>query len=354
MRYVLCSSSVGNRRFRSIIADAIDDYNAAPSRKSKSAVVKRVHDSIKTSGGRFLKLDHTQGAWKELSVQRSLEKVSHAIRDANSTNENMKKKKETMQSTIAQVAAHVTSKYPGVRLDHSESDQGERLAFSAMNFNPNSASSSNLPGHHESHPQLLSPLQLSGSSAFDPLESAQRQHLARLQSTAALGSSSSSIQPTVTRSNSIFGSAAVSQEDLFARQLQQQQLHLQSSQPLAQQYASLPPLQIPPMQQQQQQQQRYFAAASLPEPTGHSHLSSSHAQHAQPQPQLQPQPGEPPGHYTHTPSPPSDSDDPFVSYINEVLGPVPQDDLVAGRGGGSSAGDRPPAGRGTGRDTGRP
>jgi hypothetical protein len=38
--------AVGNRRFRHIIADAIDDYNLAGSRKAKSTVVKRVHDAV--------------------------------------------------------------------------------------------------------------------------------------------------------------------------------------------------------------------------------------------------------------------------------------------------------------------
>lgn len=98
---------VGNRRFRHIISESIEDYNNAGSRKAKSAVVKRVHDVIRATGGRFLKMDATQRAWVELAQQRSLEKVSHAIRDATSTNETMKVKKTQVKSAAAHVAAHV-------------------------------------------------------------------------------------------------------------------------------------------------------------------------------------------------------------------------------------------------------
>ncbi|CAB9518066.1 expressed unknown protein [Seminavis robusta] len=130
---------VGNRRFRHIISESIDDYNNAGSRKAKSAVVKKVHDHIRATGGRFLKMDSSEREWVELSQQRSLEKVSHAIRDATTTNENMKKKKQKVHSTIAQVAAHVSSRFPGVQLEGNflddsgdDATQGDRLAFTSI------------------------------------------------------------------------------------------------------------------------------------------------------------------------------------------------------------------------------
>lgn len=126
-------AAVGNRRFRNIIADAIDEYNSAGSRKAKSTVVKRVHDAIRATGGRFLRFDSSQRTWVELGQQRSLEKVSHAIRDATSTNENVKKRKERLHTSIAEVAAQVSSRLPSVHLEHKlDDDDDQRLAFMSI------------------------------------------------------------------------------------------------------------------------------------------------------------------------------------------------------------------------------
>lgn len=121
---------MGNRRFRNIIADAIDEYNSAGSRKAKSKVVKQVHDAIRATGGRFLRFDSAQQTWVELGQQRSLEKVSHAIRDATSTNENVKKRKEKLHSSIAEVTANVSLRLPSMHLEHKlDDDDDQRLAF---------------------------------------------------------------------------------------------------------------------------------------------------------------------------------------------------------------------------------
>jgi hypothetical protein len=146
-RFIIFLSKVGNRRFRHIISEAIDDYNNASSRKGKSAVVKRVHDMIRAAGGRFLKQDASERAWVELSQQRSLEKVSHAIRDATTTNENMRKKKQKVHDTIAQVAAHVTSRFPSVHLEGKigDDDDGDGSVSDRFAFTSIDDSSSNLP-----------------------------------------------------------------------------------------------------------------------------------------------------------------------------------------------------------------
>lgn len=139
---------VGNRRFRVIIADSIEDYNAAASRKAKSVVVKRVHDTIRATGGRFLRMNTAHRTWVELGNQRSLEKVSHAIRDATSTNENMKKRKEKVHSTIAEVAAQVSSRFPSVHLEHKlddDDEQSERLAFKSIEGSLSMSSMPSLP-----------------------------------------------------------------------------------------------------------------------------------------------------------------------------------------------------------------
>jgi hypothetical protein len=114
-------------------------------------VVKKVNDMIRAAGGRFLKQDVSGRKWVELSQQRSLEKVSHAIRDATTTNENMKKKKQKVNDTIAQVAAHVTSRFPSVYLegkigddDDGEGCESDRFAFASMDDSA-TAGTSNLP-----------------------------------------------------------------------------------------------------------------------------------------------------------------------------------------------------------------
>ena len=149
-------TAVGNRRFRNIIADAIDDYNSAGSRKAKSKVVKQVHDVIRGTGGRFLRYDSEQGIWVELGQQRSLEKVSHAIRDATSTNENVKKRKEKLESSIAEVAAQVSSSLPSVHLEHKvdDDDDDQRLAFRSIESTAPSA----MPSLSRSRPLIAGEL----------------------------------------------------------------------------------------------------------------------------------------------------------------------------------------------------
>lgn len=81
-----CSFSVivaGNRRFRHVISQSIDEYRAATSKWEKSLVAARLVSVIHQSGGRFLKQKKdNEDQWYELSSSESKSKVSHAIRDA--------------------------------------------------------------------------------------------------------------------------------------------------------------------------------------------------------------------------------------------------------------------------------
>lgn len=73
----------GNRRFRHIISQSIDEYRAASSKWEKSLVAARLVSVIHSSGGRFLKQKKdNEDEWYELSSSESKSKVSHAIRDA--------------------------------------------------------------------------------------------------------------------------------------------------------------------------------------------------------------------------------------------------------------------------------
>lgn len=73
----------GNRRFRHIVSQAIDEYSQASSKWEKSLVAARLVSVIHSAGGRFLKQKkENEDEWYELSSSESKSKVSHAIRDA--------------------------------------------------------------------------------------------------------------------------------------------------------------------------------------------------------------------------------------------------------------------------------
>ena len=73
----------GNRRFRHIVSQAIDEYSKASSKWEKSLVAARLVSVIHSAGGRFLKQKKdNDDEWYELSTSESKSKVSHAIRDA--------------------------------------------------------------------------------------------------------------------------------------------------------------------------------------------------------------------------------------------------------------------------------
>lgn len=229
------------------------------SRKAKSAVVKRVHEAILATGGRFLRLDSTQGKWVELGKQRSLEKVSHAIRDATSTNVSMKKRRERADSTIAEVAAHVISRFPSVQLEHKmDGGDEERLAFKSIDIG-NSASPPSLP--------TSMPLHAAGY---------------------ALQEDTGTYTP--------IASMALREDPAPTREQQVQRLAQQPTQlflPAPLQRSGRQSEHLPRSQQQEMQRPQ----------------RSQHMQQPQQQPQRQ------------------QNEDDFVSYINDVLGPVTSDDV---------------------------
>jgi hypothetical protein len=85
--------SVGNKRFREAVAEALPSYMKADNRYDKSLVVHAIVNNIRLSGGRFLKHNSTTGAWCELNDQQAKEKVGHAVRDAVTAYESRKSRK---------------------------------------------------------------------------------------------------------------------------------------------------------------------------------------------------------------------------------------------------------------------
>ncbi|CAB9497652.1 expressed unknown protein [Seminavis robusta] len=79
-RTKLSFNHIGNRRFREVVAQSIDDYNSAQSRAEKYGIVETIMDEIAKSDGRFLKEDD-DGNWLELEPDTVRQKIAHAIRD---------------------------------------------------------------------------------------------------------------------------------------------------------------------------------------------------------------------------------------------------------------------------------
>jgi hypothetical protein len=74
-------NSPGNRRFKELVHDFLQQYSSAPSKAEKSRVVEAVVKAVQKMGGRFIKRDEANGKWYEISPMESRSKVAHAIRD---------------------------------------------------------------------------------------------------------------------------------------------------------------------------------------------------------------------------------------------------------------------------------
>lgn len=90
----------GNKRFRDLITSSIPEYNKSDSRLAKSLVVHRICETIKDSGGRFLKAAGGSGKWQKLDDRACREKVGHAIRDAATTMQTRRNKKKQLDSVF--------------------------------------------------------------------------------------------------------------------------------------------------------------------------------------------------------------------------------------------------------------
>eukprot|EP00934_Nitzschia_sp_Nitz4_P003682 Nitzschia sp. Nitz4//scaffold141_size107518//87781//88335//NITZ4_004295-RA/size107518-processed-gene-0.92-mRNA-1//1//CDS//3329536345//3672//frame0 len=70
----------GNKKFRSIVAEHMDEYLQAR-KKEKATIAKRIVTQIKEAGGRFLKRDQDTDVWVEVPERRAREKTSQALRE---------------------------------------------------------------------------------------------------------------------------------------------------------------------------------------------------------------------------------------------------------------------------------
>eukprot|EP00980_Cylindrotheca_fusiformis_P013326 scaffold3391_cov116-Cylindrotheca_fusiformis.AAC.3 len=82
----LSHTHVGNKIFRKIIEMNRVSYQNATSRDEKTRITCQIVDVIRSSNGRFLKLDEKTGRWFDAGDTCAREKVSHALRYARDPN----------------------------------------------------------------------------------------------------------------------------------------------------------------------------------------------------------------------------------------------------------------------------
>ena len=75
-------NSIGNRRYRLLIALHMSRYLEAHTKLDKSLVVISIVDAIRTCNGGFVKRCNKTKRWIEIGDQSAREKVGHALRDA--------------------------------------------------------------------------------------------------------------------------------------------------------------------------------------------------------------------------------------------------------------------------------
>lgn len=89
----------GNKKFRSLVRDHVEEYVRAKTKLDKSMVLSSIVDKVREQfNGRFIKKQ--KGCWYEIGDELAREKVGHAIREAIAAGE----KKPSPSSTPAAAA----------------------------------------------------------------------------------------------------------------------------------------------------------------------------------------------------------------------------------------------------------
>jgi len=113
----------GNRRFKAIVDEHIDEYRDAVTKADKSSVVNSILDKVRRHpNARFVA--QKKGRWFEISEEQAREKVGHTLREA------IAKKHQSLGGTVA--AELVSSPWPAdsaVRETDSTNDSEKSFSF---------------------------------------------------------------------------------------------------------------------------------------------------------------------------------------------------------------------------------
>ena len=74
------NNHIGNKRFRSIVADHQREYLGAR-KKEKAVIARKIVSIIQENGGRFLKRSFESDVWVEVTDKKATEKTSQALRE---------------------------------------------------------------------------------------------------------------------------------------------------------------------------------------------------------------------------------------------------------------------------------
>jgi hypothetical protein len=100
---------IGNRNFRSIINANLDKYIAAPTKSSKSKLIRQIHAEMTESGYRFLRRNELLVSWEQIEQHEAREKVSHALRDRVRELQKPTLKRRTKDSANSKLTLNVSS-----------------------------------------------------------------------------------------------------------------------------------------------------------------------------------------------------------------------------------------------------
>lgn len=148
---------IGNRRFRAIITSNLERYIEAPTKSSKSNVIRTIFSDLQRAGVRFLKKHKTTCAWYEIPAHEAKEKVSHALRDRvreklkNGGHAALRKKRKSKQAKAA-------PKAQGMDVKPEPPSPSPDLAASSHSLPDDDTSSDTPPVMIEPSPTLSRPV----------------------------------------------------------------------------------------------------------------------------------------------------------------------------------------------------
>lgn len=98
-RGIHSQNNSGNRRFRAIIDENLEQYLEVRTKREKSLIVQSIIARIHRNKGRFVRKDRDTGEWHEIDTHEVKEKVGHALRDAKQKRNKRRAKKKRGEET---------------------------------------------------------------------------------------------------------------------------------------------------------------------------------------------------------------------------------------------------------------
>ena len=109
----------GNKKFRALVQDHVQEYVQAKTKLDKSMVLSSIVEKVREEcGGRFVK--QKKGCWHEIGDEQAREKVGHAIREAIAAGEKKSRSPSPQVPAAASPAAETTATNDIFQAKHSD------------------------------------------------------------------------------------------------------------------------------------------------------------------------------------------------------------------------------------------